>query len=66
METILDDIEDIQFWTKPAKKMPTDIMVPPDSLDDVREFLREKGLEYEMLIHDVQVSDTKINCCKTI
>jgi hypothetical protein len=51
-----EDIEGLMYWTQPAKNHSADILVPPDLVTDVREFLQLRGLEFVVLLKDVQVS----------
>lgn len=55
MEALTDEIDGVEFWTQPMKKYPTDILVSPDSIEEVKEYLRDKTIDYEILIKDLQV-----------
>jgi hypothetical protein len=46
----------LMYWTEPAKNHSADILVPPDLVTDVKEFLHLRGLEFVVLFKDVQVS----------
>ena len=54
--TMREEIEGLMFWTEPAKNHSADILVPPDLTSDVKEFLQSQGLEFIVLLKDVQVS----------
>jgi len=54
--TMREEVEGLMFWTEPARNHSTDILVPPDLIPDVKEFLQLRGLEYIVLLKDVQVS----------
>jgi hypothetical protein len=51
-----EEIEGLMYWTEPAKNHSADILVPPDLVTDVKEFLQLRGLEFVVLFKDVQVS----------
>ncbi|XP_015109546.1 carboxypeptidase B [Diachasma alloeum] len=48
------EVEEIKFWTQPAENKSTDIVVSPDILDDVRDYLRDKKIDFKVLIPDLQ------------
>jgi hypothetical protein len=54
--TMREEVEGLMFWTEPARNHSADILVPPDLIPDVKEFLQLRGLEYIVLLKDVQVS----------
>ena len=60
--TMREELEGLMFWTEPARNHSTDILVPPDLIPDVKEFLQLRGLEFIVLLKDVQVS-TKQDIC---
>lgn len=51
-----EETEGLMYWTEPAKNHSADILVPPDLVTDVKEFLQLRGLEFVVLFKDVQVS----------
>lgn len=55
LEGLPDEVDGIDFWTQPMKKFPTDVLVSPDSIEEVKEYLRDKTIDYEILIKDLQV-----------
>ncbi|XP_076167268.1 carboxypeptidase B isoform X2 [Ptiloglossa arizonensis] len=46
--------EDIKFWTQPVYNKTTDVVVAPDLVPDVRTFLRDRGINFKVLIPDIQ------------
>uniref|UniRef100_A0A0C9RW39 CBPB_3 protein n=2 Tax=Fopius arisanus TaxID=64838 RepID=A0A0C9RW39_9HYME len=48
------EAEEIKFWTQPAGNKSTDIVVSPDIIDDVRDYLRDKNIDFKVLIPDIQ------------
>jgi hypothetical protein len=50
-----EEIDGLMYWTEPAKNHSADILVPPDLVADVKEFLQLRGLEFVVLFMDVQV-----------
>jgi len=58
--TLQEDIEDAQFWIRPAKNTPTDILIPAHSNQEVADILRGKSMSYNTLINDVQVKSVDI------
>ncbi|XP_044020849.1 carboxypeptidase B-like isoform X1 [Aphidius gifuensis] len=48
------ETEDIKFWTEPSGNRTTDIVVAPDIIDDVKDFFRQKKIEYKVLLPDLQ------------
>jgi hypothetical protein len=57
-----EEIEELMYWTQPARNHSTDILVPPDFVPDVKEFLQLRGLEFVVLLNDVQVSTKEVMC----
>jgi hypothetical protein len=57
--TMREEVEGLMFWTEPARNHSTDVLVPPDLIPDVKEFLQLRGLEYIVLLKDVQVSKNR-------
>jgi hypothetical protein len=60
--TMREEVEGLMFWTEPARNHSTDILVPPDLIPDVKEFLHLRGLEFIVLLKDVQVSTKQVIC----
>lgn len=52
----LEDEADVKFWRRPFKNRSSDILVPPDVADDVKEFLDENKIEFSVISTDIQVS----------
>ncbi|CAK9813043.1 Carboxypeptidase A4 [Anthophora plagiata] len=46
--------EEVKFWTQPMYNKTTDIVVGPDIVSDVKMFLRERGIDFTVLISDLQ------------
>ncbi|XP_017788792.1 PREDICTED: carboxypeptidase B-like [Habropoda laboriosa] len=46
--------EDVKFWTQPMYNKTTDLVVGPDLVSDVKTFLRNKGIDFTVLISDLQ------------
>jgi hypothetical protein len=51
-----EEIEGLMYWTQPAKNHSTDILIPPDLVLDVKQSLQLRGIEFVVLLKDVQVS----------
>lgn len=51
-----EEIEGLMYWTEPARNHSADILIPPDSVTDVKQFLQIRGVEFVVLLKDVQVS----------
>lgn len=60
--TMREELEGLMFWTEPARNHSADILVPPDLIPDVKEFLQLRGLEFIVLLKDVQVSTKQVIC----
>jgi len=60
--TMREELEGLMFWTEPARNHSTDILVPPDLIPEVKEFLQLRELEYIVLLKDVQVSTKRVIC----
>lgn len=56
LKHIQEKIKGIEFWTPPLNNSTADLMVSPESMDDVEEYLKVKKIDYEVLIRDLQVS----------
>nr|XP_031827673.1 carboxypeptidase B-like [Nomia melanderi] len=46
--------EDIRFWTQPFYNKSTDLVVAPDLVSDLKTFLRERGIDFKILIPNLQ------------
>ncbi|XP_020278332.1 carboxypeptidase B-like [Pseudomyrmex gracilis] len=46
--------EDVKFWSFPNLNRTTDIIVSPDLVADVKDYLRDKKIDFKVLISDVQ------------
>lgn len=46
--------EDVKFWTEPMYNRTTDMVVGPDLVSDLKVFLRYKGIDFKVLIPDLQ------------
>lgn len=60
MKELPEEIDGTEFWTPPAENYFTDLLVSPNSMEDVKEYLKEKKMEYDVLIRDIQVSVFRI------
>ncbi|KAK6626504.1 hypothetical protein RUM44_008977 [Polyplax serrata] len=54
LKHIQEKIKGIEFWTPPLNNSTADLMVSPESMDDVEEYLKVKKIDYEVLIRDLQ------------
>ncbi|KAK1122188.1 hypothetical protein K0M31_009414 [Melipona bicolor] len=46
--------EDVKFWTEPMYNRTTDVVIGPDLVSDLKAFLRYKGIDFKVLIPDLQ------------
>ncbi|XP_039310981.1 carboxypeptidase B isoform X2 [Solenopsis invicta] len=46
--------EDIKFWSFPNSNRTSDMIVSPDLVNDVKEFLKDKKINFKILISDIQ------------
>ena len=46
--------QDLDFWQDPRIGRPSDIMVSPDRLQDLDEFLNSHGIQFSVMIEDVE------------
>ncbi|XP_025269058.1 carboxypeptidase B [Camponotus floridanus] len=46
--------EDIKFWSFPNLNRTSDIIVAPDLVADVKSYLRDKKMDFKVLISDIQ------------
>ncbi|XP_013182459.1 PREDICTED: carboxypeptidase A2-like isoform X2 [Papilio xuthus] len=44
----------LMWWTSPSLNGSTDLLVPPDLLEDVRAHLKSNKIEYDVIIYDLQ------------
>ncbi|XP_066587739.1 carboxypeptidase B-like [Prorops nasuta] len=44
----------IKFWTQPVDNRTTDVVVSPEVLDDVKDYLKDRGMKFKVLISDLQ------------
>ncbi|NXP18516.1 CBPA2 Carboxypeptidase, partial [Scytalopus superciliaris] len=54
---LLESLEHLQldFWIKPsAPALPVDVRIPADNVQSVKAFLESRGIEYSILIEDLQ------------
>ncbi|KAJ8893923.1 hypothetical protein PR048_006524 [Dryococelus australis] len=58
IENLHEDVDGLQLWSAPARNKSADLLVPPSALPDVKDFLAEHGLEYTVLVKDLQVLTT--------
>lgn len=45
----------LMWWTSPSLNGTTDILVPPDLLEDVKDHLKSSKIDFEVVIWDLQV-----------
>ncbi|CAL7950479.1 unnamed protein product [Xylocopa violacea] len=48
--------ENVKFWTAPMYNKTTDVVVAPDFASDVKTFLKDRGIDFKVLIPDLQKS----------
>ncbi|XP_076679448.1 carboxypeptidase B isoform X2 [Andrena cerasifolii] len=46
--------EDIKFWTQPMFNKTTDMVVAPGLIPELKAFLRDRGIDFKVLIPDLQ------------
>ncbi|XP_012170723.2 carboxypeptidase B [Bombus terrestris] len=46
--------EDVKFWTEPMYNRTTDVVIAPDLVSDVKTFFRNKGIDFKVLMPDLQ------------
>ncbi|XP_017891839.1 carboxypeptidase B-like [Ceratina calcarata] len=46
--------EDIKFWTEPMYNKTTDVVVSPDLISDLKMFLKDRAIDFQVLIPDLQ------------
>ncbi|XP_015609902.1 carboxypeptidase B [Cephus cinctus] len=49
-----NEVEDLKFWTQPAKNRTTDIVVSPEIIQDMKNFLKSQKYDFKVLISDLQ------------
>lgn len=48
----------LDFWTSPSSPaLPVDVRIPADNVRSVKAFLESHGIEYSILIEDLQVGN---------
>lgn len=45
----------LMWWTSPSLNSSTDLLVPPDLLQDVRAHLKSNKIEFDVILYDLQV-----------
>jgi hypothetical protein len=50
-----EETDGLMYWLQPAKNRSADILTPPDLVIDVKQFLQLRGIEFVVLLKDVQV-----------
>lgn len=45
----------LMWWTVPSMNSSTDILIPPDLLADVKDFLKSSKIDFDVVIWDLQV-----------
>ncbi|XP_076285065.1 carboxypeptidase B [Lasioglossum baleicum] len=53
--------EDLRFWTQPSYNKSTDVVVAPDLVSDLKTFLRGRGIDFQVLIPDLQKTIARQN-----
>ncbi|XP_006609655.1 carboxypeptidase B-like [Apis dorsata] len=48
------ETEDIKFWSEPMYNKTTDIVVAPDLVPELKIFFRDKGIDFKVLITNIQ------------
>lgn len=61
----LDEVEamegdGVKFWTPPLRNRSVDMLIPPNIARQVKTYLEQKTIDYEIVIRDVQVSERTI------
>ncbi|XP_053982799.1 carboxypeptidase B-like [Hylaeus volcanicus] len=46
--------EDLKFWSQPFQNKTTDLVVAPDLVADVKTFLKDRGINFKVLIPNLQ------------
>ncbi|XP_071439408.1 carboxypeptidase B-like [Hetaerina americana] len=54
MELGQDMDGDVKFWTQSRRNVPLDMLVAPDSVEEVKAFLKKRGIKYEVVFQDLQ------------
>ena len=44
----------VEYWTEPNVQGPRDVQVAPESLESLKVYLDESGIEYEVAIENLQ------------
>lgn len=45
----------LMWWTSPSLNGSTDLLVPPDLLQDVKDHLKSNKIDFDIVIWDLQV-----------
>jgi Carboxypeptidase activation peptide len=57
MQSIEEDFDKVQYWMSPKERNQTvDFIVPPDMVGVMKDFLRERQINFEVVSKDLQVS----------
>lgn len=46
----------LMWWTPPSLNSSTDVLVPSDLLADVKDYLKNANIDYDIVIWDLQVT----------
>lgn len=61
VEDLKDMQEDTQgsglmWWSSPSMNRSADLLVPPGLLSDIKDHLNSEGMEYDVVVWDLQVT----------
>lgn len=57
MKSIEEDFDKVQYWIAPVERNQTaDFIVPPDMVSVMKDFLRERQINFQVVSDDLQVS----------
>jgi hypothetical protein len=57
MRSIEEDFDKVQYWMAPMERNQTaDFIVPPGMVSVMKDFLRERQINFEVVTDDLQVS----------
>jgi Carboxypeptidase activation peptide len=57
MQSIEEDFDRVKYWILPMERNQTvDFIVPPDMVGVMKDFLRERQINFEVVSKDLQVS----------
>ena len=51
----LEDEQGLEFWNPPMKNGSSDLMVPPEVSEYLREYLQDRDIEFSVLTNDLEV-----------